>query len=405
MSDTPDEPQDFASLFAAYEKEQAAAAKAKPKSGKARGAQPGEMVSGRIVGFGEESAFVDLGGKSEGVIPLHEVTDADGERTVRIGDSVEAMVVGTGDDGIQLRVRGGSGQRGPSAPAELAQAQAHGLPVQGTVTGVIKGGVEVTVSGVRAFCPISQLDDRYVADAAAFVGQHLDFRITRLEEGRGRVTLVLSRRALLEEEKAARAAAVRATLAPGKVLHGTVTSLASYGAFVDLGGVEGLLHVSQLGHGRVDHPQDVLAVGQEVEVQILDIKQDAKGQERISLSRRALVRDPWQDEAAKLKPGTRLTGRVARLETFGAFVELAPGVDGLLHVSEMGGGKQVRHPREVVRPGQTVEVSVKSVDPERRRISLALGAVDELGTAQDVAAEAPGFGALGEFLSRARNKK
>ena len=403
QDDPPSEPQDFASLFAAYEREQGA----KPKTagnqaaGK-RGPQTGDKVSGRIVSFGDESAFVDLGGKSEGVIPLHELTDADGERTVSIGEEIEALVVGTGDDGVVLRVRG-SVSRGPTAPAELAQAHAHGLPVEGTVTGVIKGGVEVTVAGVRAFCPISQLDDRFVADATSFVGQHLSFRITRLEEGRGRVNLVLSRRALLEEEKQARAAEVRATLAPGKVLRGTVTSLASYGAFVDLGGLEGLLHVSQLGHSRVAHPQDVLSVGQEIEVQVLEIKPDAKGQERISLSRRSLVRDPWHDEVARLTPGTRRTGRVARLETFGAFVELAPGVDGLLHVSEMGGGKPIRHPREAVRPGDTIEVTVKSVDVERRRIALGLGEAEQAGAA-DAPPEPPGFGALGDFFSRAKKK-
>lgn len=411
MTERSDEkPEDFATLFAAYEAEQAQAAKKKKEKGSGeergakRGPQAGDKVSGRIVGFGEESAFVDLGGKSEGVIPLVEVLDADGQRTVNVGDEVEALVVGTGDDGVVLRVRGGG--RGQAAPAELAQAHAHGLPVEGTVTAVIKGGVEVTVAGVRAFCPISQLDDRFVADAATFVGQRLSFRITRMEEGRGRINLVLSRRALLEEEKAARAEAARAQLAPGKVVRGTVTSLAAYGAFVDLGGIEGLLHVSQLGHARVAHPQDVLAVGQEVEVQVLDIKKDAKGEERISLSRRALVRDPWQDEAAKLKPGTRRTGRVARLETFGAFVELAPGVDGLLHVSELGGGKPIRHPREVVRVGDTIEVAVKAVEPERRRISLTLAAAaDEAeATVAQAPAEPPGFGAMGDFFSRGRKK-
>lgn len=412
MSDTPDEkPEDFATLFAAYEAEQAKAAKGKKEKGSSeergakRGPQAGDKLSGRIVSFGEESAFVDLGGKSEGVIPLAELLDADGQRTVNVGDEVEALVVGTGDDGVVLRVRGGG--RGQAAPAELAQAHAHGLPVEGTVAAVIKGGVEVTVAGVRAFCPISQLDDRFVADAASFVGQRLSFRITRMEEGRGRgVNLVLSRRALLEEEKAARAEAARAQLAPGKVVRGTVTSLAAYGAFVDLGGIEGLLHVSQLGHARVAHPQDVLAVGQEVEVQVLDIKKDAKGEERISLSRRALVRDPWQDEAAKLKPGTRRTGRVARLETFGAFVELAPGVDGLLHVSELGGGKPIRHPREAVKVGDTIEVAVKTVDVERRRVSLTLAAAaDEAeASAAEAPPEAPGFGAMGDFFSRSKKQ-
>ncbi|HXT22115.1 MAG TPA: S1 RNA-binding domain-containing protein [Thermoanaerobaculia bacterium] len=412
MSDTPDDqPEDFATLFAAYEREQEQASKRKKEKGAGeergtkRGPQAGDKLSGRIVSFGEESAFVDLGGKSEGVIPLAELLDADGQRTVNVGDEVEAVVVGTGDDGVVLRVRGGG--RGQAAPAELAQAHAHGLPVEGTVTAVIKGGVEVTVAGVRAFCPISQLDDRYVADAASFVGQRLSFRITRMEEGRGRgINMVLSRRTLLEEEKAVRAEAARAQLAPGKVVRGTVTSLAAYGAFVDLGGIEGLLHVSQLGHARVAHPQDVLAVGQEVEVQVLDIKTDAKGEERISLSRRALVRDPWHDEAARLKPGTRRTGRVARLETFGAFVELAPGVDGLLHVSELGGGKPIRHPREAVKAGDTIEVAVKSVDVERRRIALTLAAAaDEAeASAAEAPPEPPGFGALGDFFSRGKKK-
>lgn len=416
MTDTADQPQDFATLFAAYEREQAEAAKRKKKDaagdeGRAsrRGPQTGDKVHGRIVSFGEESAFVDLGGKSEGVIPLAELTDADGQRTVNLGDDVEALVVGTGDEGIVLRVRGagGRGAHGQAAPAELAQAHKYGMPVEGTVTGVVKGGVEVQVAGVRGFCPISQLEDRYVEDAAEFVGRHLSFRITRMEEGRGRgINLVLSRRSLLEEEKAARAAAARAQLAPGKVVRGTVTSLAAYGAFVDLGGIEGLLHVSQLGHARVAHPQDVLAVGQEVEVQVLDIKTDAKGEERISLSRRALVRDPWQDEAARLQPGARRSGRVVRLEAFGAFIELAPGVDGLLHVSELGAGKPIRHPREAVKVGQTLDVAVKAIEPERRRISLVLAAsADEAeADASAAPAEPPGFGAMGDFFSRGKKR-
>ncbi|HEV8630931.1 MAG TPA: S1 RNA-binding domain-containing protein [Thermoanaerobaculia bacterium] len=404
MPTPPDEPQDFASLFAAYEREQKAAA-GEQKPGSRGGPQAGDKVSGRIVSFGEASAFVDLGGKSEGVIPLAELLDAEGAPTVAVGDSIEALVVGNGDEGIVLRVRGAG--RGPVAPAELAQAHAHGMPVEGTVTAVIKGGVEVTVGGVRAFCPISQLDDRFVADAATYVGQRLTFRITRLEEGRGRgVNLVLSRRALLEEEKAARAAEARALLAPGKVVRGTVTSLAPYGAFVDLGGIEGLLHVSQLGHARVEHPQDVLAIGQEVEVQVLDIKTDAKGEERISLSRRALLADPWLEEAARLQPGTRRSGRVVRLETFGAFVTLSPGVDGLLHVSELGGGKPIRHPREAVKVGDTLEVAVKSIEPERRRIALTLAAAaDADAGVAEAPPEAPGFGALGDFFARAKKRE
>ena len=285
MSERTDSGQDFAALLDAFEKQQSA----KTKDGKGpETPQVGDRVSVRIVGFGEESAFVDLGRKAEGTIPLSQLTDDQGRRTVAVGDTVEAIVASTTDDGIVLRVRAG---RGPAAPAELQQAYTYGLPVDGTVAAVVKGGVEVTVSGVRAFCPISQIDNRYVEDATAFVGQRLAFRITRLEEGKGRgMNLVLSRRALLEEEAQARAAAARERIQVGQTVRGTVTSIAAYGAFVDLGGIEGLLHVSELGHGRVAHPQDVVAVGQELEVQILKIvpAESEKGRDKISLSRRAV---------------------------------------------------------------------------------------------------------------------
>jgi small subunit ribosomal protein S1 len=395
----PKQGDDFASLFAAYEREQS-------NQGGRRGPQVGDKVSGRIAGFGEESAFVDLGGKAEGLIPLAELRDADGALTVNIGEAIEAMVVAKDEDAGQVMLRRRPGQ-GPTTPDEVLQAHAHGFPVEGVVQEVVKGGVTVTVSGMRAFCPVSQLDARYVEDPATFVGQRLQFRISRLEEGRGRApNLVLSRRVLLEEEAREKAAAARELLQPGKVVRGTVTSLATYGAFVDLGGVEGLLHVSELGHARVAHPQDVLAVGQEVEVQVLKLEKDAKGRDRISLSRRALQRDPWDDAAARLLPGTRHPGRVARLETFGAFVELAPGVDGLLHLSELGAGRALRHPREAVKPGDTIEVTVQSVDRERRRISLALaGDTDEADAATAAPAESPGFGSLGDFMSRGKKNR
>jgi small subunit ribosomal protein S1 len=401
----PDAGQDFAALLDAFEKQQADADKDKT------GPQVGDRLSVKIVGFGDETAFVDLGRKAEGSIPLAQLTDDDGKRSVAIGDTVEAVVASTADDGIVLRVRAG---RGPAAPAELQQAYTYGLPVDGTVSAVIKGGVEVTVSGVRAFCPISQLDLRYVEDAAAYVGQRLAFRITRFEEGKGRgMNLVLSRRALLEEEAQAKAAAARERIQVGQTLRGTVTSLAAYGAFVDLGGIEGLLHVSELGYGRVAHPQEVVAVGQELEVQILKIvpADGPKGRDKISLSRRALVKDPWQEEAARLAPGTRRQGKVARIELFGAFVELSQGVDGLLHISELaaGTGREVRHPREVVKLGQTLEVAILSVDREARRIALGLpGKGDEAGAedlARAKAGSGSGFGAFGDFFARAGKAK
>lgn len=391
---------DFAAALAAFESGRTDPRKALPAVG--------ERVSARIVSIGEQSAFVDLGGKAEGVIPLEQLTDDEGTVTVAVGDTVEGAVASIENDAVVLRVRAG---HGPAAPAELRQAHEHGLPVSGTVQSVVKGGVEVMVSGLRAFCPISQLDLRYVEDPAVFVGQRLDFRITRFEEGRGRPNLVLSRRVLLEEEARSRAEAARATIAVGKVLRGKVTSLASYGAFVDLGGIEGLIHVSELGHGRVAHPQEVVAVGDEVEVQVLAIAPpDARGRERISLSRRATTPDPWHAGAAALSPGRQVTGTVSRLEPFGAFVELAPGVDGLLHVSELAdlGKHELRHPREVLKVGQSIDVTVLSVAPETRRIALALArSADELeGSAEGATRRSgAGFGALGDFLARSQKPR
>ncbi len=396
--------EDFAAILEAFEKRQSGAAAKRP--------QLGDRVSARVVGFGEATAFVDLGGKAEGIVPLDQLTDDAGKPTVAVGDTLEGVVASLADDVVVLRVRSG---HGPAAPEELVQAQAAGLPVEGMVQAVVKGGVEVTVAGVRGFCPVSQLDLRYVEDPAAFVGQRLSFRITRCETGRGRTAnLVLSRRALLEDEARARAAALRATLAVGKVLRGTVSSLASYGAFVDLGGIEGLLHVSELGHGRVTHPREVLTVGQEVEVEVVKIAPpDDRGRERISLSRRSLTPDPWIDAAARLSPGSRHGGRVVRLETFGAFVELAPGVDGLLHLSELAAarGRELRHPREALKIGQTIEVTVQAIDPASRRISLAVAPPEDeaegaaAARARAASPSAAGFGAFGDFLTRAKKPR
>lgn len=406
MSDT-DAPADFGEILAAFERQQESVARRPDVA-------PGDKVSGRIVGFGDDAAFVDLGLKSEGVVPLAELTDPDdpeGGPTVAVGDAIEALVSAIDDDSGQIRLRVRPGH-GSAAPAELAQAHAHGIPVEGTVQAVVKGGVEVTVSGLRAFCPISQLDARYVEDAAAFVGQRLTFRINRFEEGRGRApNIVLSRRALLEEEARQRAAEARALLEVGKVVRGTVTSLTSYGAFVDLGGIEGLLHVSEIGHGRVEHPQDVLAVGQQLEVEVTRIEppKGDKTQERISLSRRALLADPWEQEVGRFTPGTRHPGKVVRLETFGAFVELAPGVEGLLHVSELGGEQRLRHPREAVQPGDQLELTVTAVDRERRRISLSLappdaGAAGETEWRDELPEGRAGLGTLADAFSRVRKR-
>jgi small subunit ribosomal protein S1 len=408
-SDDP-EREDFATLLARFEREQEAPARAAPKIG--------DRVEGEIVSLGEETAFVDLGGKSEGMVALDELRDEQGELTVAVGDRIEAVVAASDREtgGLLLRVRPGrSGTGGEEAWAELSQAAEHRIPVEGRVTGVNKGGVDVEVSGVRAFCPISQLELGYVADPAAYVGRRLTFRITRCERGRGRrPDVVLSRRDLLAEEAAARAAEARARLEVGKVVRGTVTALSSYGAFVDLGGVEGLLHVSEISHRRVADPAEALAVGQALEVEVLRIEPPKApgGAERISLSLRSLEPDPWRSAAERFAEGAVVAGRVARLESFGAFVELAPGIDGLVHVSELGAGRRVDHPRQAVAVGQEVTVTVLAVDPERRRISLSMAAPGTAGAAAEDgggAGDAPspprresgGLGTLGDFFDPA----
>ncbi len=331
----------------------------------------GEKVKGTIVSIGEEVAFVDLGAKSEGTVAREELVDGDGALTHAVGDSVEAMVSAIDASGnFTLRVRPG---RGEASLAELRLAWQQKLPVEGMVSAVVKGGVEVTVAGRRAFCPISQLAGRFVDDAEEFVGRRLEFRIQRFEEAGRRTNVVVSRRALLDEEKARRADAVRERLAVGAVLDGTVSSITSYGAFVDLGGLEGLLHVSEMSHRRIEDPRELLSEGQRLEVQVLKVEAPKKaGQtERISLSTRALEQDPWHDAERRFATGTVTAGRVTRLESYGAFVELAPGVEGLAHVSRLGSEDHVRHARDVLQLGQDVRVEVLDVDLEKRRIALA----------------------------------
>jgi small subunit ribosomal protein S1 len=366
------EKKDFGEILAEFEQE----APAKPDD-----PAVGQKVSGRILSIGDEWIFVDLGAKSEGRLAAAELKDAEGNLTVKEGDTLEATVTGTDPETGALLLRrkaGGKGKRPAEVVPEIRQAHEANLSVEGLVTGLNKGGAEIQLYGMRAFCPLSQLDLRYVEDPQKFVGQRLMFKINRLEEGNrgGRgPNIVLSRRQLLEEEQQTRAAETREKLQVDAVLKGKVTSLTTYGVFVDLGGIEGMLHVSEIGHSRTAHPQDVFTIGQEVEVQVIKIEKgkDEKRPERISLSRRSLERDPWKDAVSRFPEGTETTGRVVRQESFGAFVELAPGLEGLVHISEMGAGRRLSHSREAVQLGQDVQVKVLGVDTTRRRISLSMG--------------------------------
>ncbi|HEY1551831.1 MAG TPA: S1 RNA-binding domain-containing protein, partial [Kofleriaceae bacterium] len=286
-----DDEEDFAAMFAA-------------SAGSKRSKRPkvGDLVKGTIVTLGKDAVFVDLGGKAEGQLDRAQVSDSEGKLLVKIGDVIEARVGSDAGGVLSLRVKLG---RGPEARAELAQAQELGIPVEGLVTEVVKGGLSVDVAGVRGFCPASQIDTRFTEDLSVYVGQRLTFRITRYEPR----NLVLSRRALLEEENEKRAVETRKNLIPGVVIRGRVMSFKPYGAFVDIGGIEGMLHVSELGYARVDKPEDVLSIGQELNVAIVKVEGD-----RISLSLKALGDDPWNTSTAKLAEGQRVKGTITRLQ-------------------------------------------------------------------------------------------
>lgn len=384
-----DNDEDFASMLAEFEGGQA-------KGKKTKRPRIGDVISGKIISIGQTSVFVDVGGKAEGQLDRSQVSDGEGKLLVKVGDTIEARVVG--DEGGVLSLRVKLGGRGPEVRAELQQAAELGIPVEGVVTEVVKGGVSVDVAGVRGFCPASQIDTRFVEDLATYVGQRLGFRITRYEPR----NLVLSRRALLEEENQKLASETRKKLVPGAVIRGKVVGFKPFGAFVDIGGLEGMLHISELGHQRVERPEDVLRIGQELDVAVLKIEPGEKG-ERISLSLKALANDPWRDATASLAEGQRVKGTITRLQPFGAFVEIAPGVEGLVHISELGANRRINHPKEVVSIGQQVEAVVLAIDHEKRRLGLSMAASKD-ADAGDVAAAKPAapqkLGTFGDLLQK-----
>ena len=334
----------------------------------------GDKVSGIIVKIADENSFVDYGGRGEVVIRTNELKDPKGEMLFKVGDPIEAFVVATGDE-IQIS-RGLSRQ---DAQADvLYQAFKTGMPVEGRIDAVNKWGLGVTIEGdIRGFCPISQVDTKFVANAEEYRGQKLVFKIIEFRhQGRD---IVVSRRALLEAEQDKAAGNIRDQLVKGAELSGTVTRLESFGAFVDLGaGIEGLVHVSEISHQRVGHPKDMLKSGQELKVQVLRTKDLGKRRkERISLSIKALEKDPWQEIKSQFPVGTVVEGKVDGLEDFGAFVEIAEGVRGLVHVSEIA-DRRIGHPREVLSLEDMAKVVVLDVDVRRQRLRLSIRQVDTL---------------------------
>ncbi|MFA6147739.1 MAG: 30S ribosomal protein S1 [bacterium] len=327
--------------------------------------EPGRKVSARVIKVAPEWIFLDLGRKGEGVLAAKELMDESGTVAIKEGDSLEAYFVSS--DGSEMlfttRVAGGT-----AGSAQLEEASNSGIPVDGVVVKEIKGGFEVRLAGgARAFCPHSQMELPRSGGQEERVGKHAAFRITKYgEKGRN---IVVSRRVLLEEEEERKAREVMATLSEGMVMKGIVTSVREFGAFVSIGPIEGLIPISEIGWERVEDIQSVLSVGQEVEVAITRLDWANR---RFSFSLKKTLADPWETAVDRFPAGSRHVGKVARLAAFGAFVSLGGGVDGLLHISKLGGGKRIRSVGEVLRTGQEIEVKVDSVDPVKRRVALSL---------------------------------
>jgi small subunit ribosomal protein S1 len=328
-------------------------------------------VQGTVVSLGQEWVFLDIGAKSEGHIAREELLDDERNLTVRVGDRVTAYVVAVRPGDILLSVK----MTTAASEEAIRGAFRSGVPVEGLVQGERKGGYTVTVFGKPAFCPYSQIDLPPAGPPEQYVDQRLTFRITEYSE-RGR-NIVLSRRDILEEERLKRREELKKTLRTGDVVRGMVQKLAPFGAFVDLGGVEGLIPMSELAWYRVAEAADVVSPGQEVSVRILDIDWS---KDRVSLSLRQTQENPWESVAQRFVAESKVTGTVTKLMQYGAFVELEPGVEGLIHVSNLGTGRRISHPKEVLSEGDVVEVRVLSIDPAGRRIGLELSLTGKAGT-------------------------
>ncbi|MGA3084477.1 MAG: S1 RNA-binding domain-containing protein [Thermodesulfobacteriota bacterium] len=334
---------------------------------------PGETIKGKVVLITADTVFIDYGAKSEGWADLKEFLDEKGKASITPGTEVELAFIGYGPSGAQLgnclRITSGGG-----GGELLRKAFESGISIEGTVTGTNKGGLEVTVSGTKAFCPFSQADLTYLDRPEVLVGTVQKFKVTQFEED-GK-NIVVSRRAVLQEEKEALAVNTRKRLAIGEVLPGRVTRLTPFGAFIDLGGIEGLVHISEISRSQVNDPADHLAVGQEVNVQVLQFTSDEKGSERISLSLKALEPDPWETGLG-FDEGDIVLGTVRNLAPYGAFVEVAAGIEGLVHISEIT-DKRILHPKEKLKEGQEVEVKILEINKEQKRISLSIKEVSPL---------------------------
>ncbi len=352
----PEEEMSFADMLAAYD------------DGRADTLQVGDKVNVKIIAIGKDAVFVDTGTKIDGTVDRAELVDEDGALTAAEGDRLDLYVVDMNESEIHLS----KALAGAGGLDLLREAHQNQMPVEGKVRATCKGGFEIRMVQRRAFCPVSQMDVQYIENPEEYVGQEHLFVITQFEE-RGR-NIVVSRRRLLEKEQAEAQEAFLDANAPGALCDGRVTRLAPFGAFVELApGLEGLVHISELSWSRVENPGDVVSEGQAVTVKILAIEDsDKPGRKKIGLSLKQAQGDPWQTEIERFQPETVVPARITRCMPFGAFAELTPGIEGLIHISALSFTRRVHKPEDVVTPGESVRVMIKSIDRENRKIALSL---------------------------------
>lgn len=348
---------DFSAALEAFEREQAAEAAAVEAYGD-------KVVSGTVIKQTDKHLVVDVGLKSEGLVPLEQVVDHTGAVKFNAGDVIEVVIEREEPEGGYL-VSYEKAQR-LRAWDSIEKAANDKTPVIGTVVGRVKGGLTVDI-GMKAFLPGSQLEIRPVRNLDAYLGTQIEVRVIKLNKKRGNV--VVSRKELLEEEQNSKREATMEHLAEGSVLTGTVKNLTDYGAFVDLGGIDGLLHITDMSWGRLTHPRDLVNVADEIQVKVLKFDKD---KQRVSLGFKQLTPDPWLDAQERYPVGAKVHGRILSVTDYGAFVELEQGIEGLVHLSEMTWSKRLKHPSKLVKPGDEVDTVVLSVNPSDRRISLGM---------------------------------
>jgi small subunit ribosomal protein S1 len=355
----------------------------------------GEVVRGKVVRVDKDEVLVDIGYKSEGVIPVSELSirrSVNPADEVNLGDEIDALVM-TKEDAEGRLILSKKRARFEMAWKRIEGAAESGEPVEGTVIEVVKGGLILDL-GVRGFLPASLVDIRRVQDLDEFMSQTLRCKVIELNRSRNNV--VLSRRAVLEEERREMRQAILDRLSPGDIVEGTISNIVDFGAFVDLEGIDGLIHISELSWSHVNHPSELLEIGQEVRVKVLDIDRE---RQRISLGLKQTQSDPWQQVIDTYEQGDVVEGRVTKVVTFGAFVEVIPGVEGLVHISELA-PHHVENPREVVQQGETLRAKIIEMDAERRRLSLSLKRVEEGESARPgIGEDAPELGLSDEVFT------